>query len=157
MRVKTFTELPTTLDAYGALTDEAGTQTFKLKVVEVRDTVAISRIQGINDRNAAEKLKGQVLYLRRTSLPEPDKEEYFHADLIGLEVEMEGLAVGVVNALYNFGAGDLIEISLTAGGPPIVLPFTKSAVPVIDLSKGCLEINPPSGLWVSRNIAKEEK
>ncbi len=148
VRVKTFTESPATLDAYGPLTDADGKAVFRLEVVEARDTVAIARIDGVRDRTAAERLKGVTLYLSRDALPEPDADEFFHADLIGLAVETAAAGrIGVVAALYNYGAGDLIEIDLDAGGAPLVLPFTLAVVPEIDIAGGRVVVDPPPGLW----------
>jgi 16S rRNA processing protein RimM len=157
VRVKTFTEIPAGIDSYGALSDETGKRSFILKVLEARDTVAICRVSGSNDRNAAEKLKGQILYLRRSCLPDPDVDEYFHADLIGLNVLVQGSSIGKVNALFDHGAGDLIEIALSDGGPPLVLPFTRAVVPVIDVAEGTIEVDPPSGLWVPKDVHKGDE
>ncbi|MEQ9124041.1 MAG: ribosome maturation factor RimM [Alphaproteobacteria bacterium] len=149
VRVKTFTETPASLDAYGDLTDAAGEARYRVKVVEARDTVAIARIDGVADRSAAERLKGLTLYLDRAALPEAEPEEFFHADLVGLPVERaaaRGARIGEVAALYDYGAGELIEVALDAGGAPLVLPFTAAAVPVIDLAAGVVAIDPPPGL-----------
>lgn len=148
VRVKTFTETPETLDAYGPLTDSDGTAEIPVRVVEARDTVAIVSIAGVPDRAAAERMKGAMLYLRRAALPEPDADEFFHADLIGLAASTatEG-RIGAVTALFDHGAGDLIEIALDAGGAPLVLPFTAAAVPEIDLTGGRIVVAPPAGLW----------
>lgn len=148
VRVKTFTETPATLDAYGPLTDAAGAATYRVAVVEARDTVAIVRFDGVAERSAAERLKGVMLYLRRDALPDPAAEEFFHADLIGLPVEtVAGAAIGRIAALYDYGAGELVEIALDAGGAPLVLPFTVAVVPDIDLAAGVVRVDPPAGLW----------
>lgn len=158
LRIKTFTETPETLDAYGPLTDEAGDAAFKLKVVEARETVAIARMKGVADRTAAERLKGLMLYLPTDALPAPDADEYLHADLIGLAAKTaEEGRIGQVSALYDYGAGELIEIALDAGGAPLVLPFTEAAVPTIDLENGVVGLAPPAGLWPREPNAKERR
>lgn len=155
VRVKTFTETPETLDAYGPLTDAAGAAEYRVQVIEARETVAIARIEGVGDRSAAERMKGAMLYLRRDALPAPDAEEYFHADLVGLAVEtVAGEPLGRVAALYDYGAGDLVEIALDAGGAPLVLPFTRAAAPEIDLDAGLMRVDPPVGLWPRSESAK---
>lgn len=157
VRVKTFTETPETLDAYGPLTDAAGVARFEVKVVEARQEVAIARVAGVADRAAAERMKGRMFYLRRDALPEPEADEFLHADLIGLSAETEGEGrIGQVAALYEYGAGDLIEIELDAGGPPLVLPFTLAAAPEIDLAAGRIRLTPPAGLW-PRELSASEK
>ncbi len=157
VRVKTFTETPATLDAYGPLTDEAGAARYDVTVVEARDAVAIARIAGVHDRSAAERLKGLTLYLDRAALPEPDADEYFHADLIGLTAEVASVGrIGVVAAMHDFGAGDLIEIELDAGGAPLVLPFTAEAAPEIDIKGGRIRVAPPPGLWAPPEADRNE-
>ncbi len=158
LRVKTFTETPASLDAYGDLTDAEGVVRYKVRVVEARDAVAIVRIAGVADRAAAERMKGVMFYLERAALPAAEPGEFFHADLIGLAVETatEG-RIGQVAALYDYGAGDLIEIELDGGGAPLVLPFTLAAVPEIDLAAGRIVAAPPPGLWPRAEKASENK
>ena len=69
-------------------------------------------------------------------MPELKDEEFYHTDLIGLEVKNSSSEVlGQVNALYNFGAGDILEIKMNNGSLEMV-PFTKSFVPVINIKDG---------------------
>ena len=92
----------------------------------------------------AEALRGTELYADRGRLPAPDEDEFYHADLIGLTaIGTDGQAVGTVRAVHDFGAGDILEI-VGAGGPPRMLPFTREAVPEIDLAGGRLVIDPPA-------------
>jgi len=75
----------------------------------------------------------------RSALPPPeDSDEFYHADLIGLPVYLDGRVVGEVKAVQDFGAGDLIDISFE--GARVFLPFTKAAVPVVDLAAGRIEL-----------------
>jgi 16S rRNA processing protein RimM len=81
-------------------------------------------------------LKGQRLYVRRGHLPVPDTDEFYHADLIGLAVERAtGESIGTVRAIYDFGAGDVLEIADETGALTMV-PFTREAIPEIDLAAG---------------------
>ena len=146
VRIKPFTAEPGDVAAYGPVSDEQGGRQFALRVTAVRKGVVIANIDGIDDRNAAEALKGVRLYVPRALLPVPD-EEYYHADLIGLRVEREdGALLGEVRALHDFGAGDLIEVIPVGGGNPLVLPFTREAVPVVDIASGRLVVVVPPGL-----------
>ena len=106
------------------------------------------QIEGVKDRNAADALKGVELFLDRTALPpSEDEEEFYHADLVGLAaVDTNGVRLGTVRALHDFGAGDLIEVLPDAGGQPRVFPFTRETVPDIDLAAGAVTIDPPEGL-----------
>ena len=146
VRVKSFTARPEDIGAYGPLLDEDGQGALGLRVTGRHKDHLIARVEGVEDRNGAEALKGARLYLRRQALPEPDDEEYYHADLIGLRAERrDGGAPGTVKAVHDFGAGDILEID-DADGNGVMVPFTRQAVPVVDLAAGRLIIDPPPGL-----------
>jgi 16S rRNA processing protein RimM len=146
VRVKSFTADPADVGRYGPLEDEAGERQFRLRLVGNARGVLIARIAGIADRDHAEELRGLRLYLPRAALPPPGEDEYYHADLIGLDaVLIDGTPVGRVRAIYDFGAGDTLDIAREAG-PPVMVPFTRAVVPAVDLAAGRLVINPPPGL-----------
>jgi 16S rRNA processing protein RimM len=145
VRLKSFTAHPADIAQYGPLEDEEGRRV-TLRLLGRAKGVVIARIAGIADRNQAEALRGLRLYLPRAALPPAGEEEYYHADLIGLEaVLIGGAPLGRVCAVYDFGAGDTLEIARPQG-PPVVVPFTRSVVPVVDLAAGRLVIDPPPGL-----------
>ena len=148
VRVKTFTALPEAIADYGPLADAAGGRRFALSLVKVGKGAALVRIEGVADRTAAEALRGVELFLDRAALPPAaDEEEFYHADLVGLAaVDAGGVRLGTVRALHDFGAGDLIEVLPDEGGQPRVFPFTREAVPKIDLAAGAVTIDPPEGL-----------
>lgn len=73
-------------------------------------SVIIARIDGVNDRNAAELLRGTELFINREDLPATKNGEYYQADLIGMRVIRDGTEIGVVAGFQNFGAGDIIEL-----------------------------------------------
>lgn len=138
VKVKSFTAAAADIAAYGPLSDEAGKRRFVLRPIgqsggAARDTI-LAEIDGIKDRDQAEALRGTRLYADRDAFPEPEEDEFYHADLIGLGAEdRAGKALGVVRALHNHGAGDMMELDLAAGGTALI-PFTKAAVPVVDLA-----------------------
>ncbi|KAB2664771.1 ribosome maturation factor RimM [Brucella tritici] len=143
VRVKTFTGDPLAITEYGLLYDEQG-KSYEVLEVRPAKTVVVVRFKGINDRNAAEALNGVELFIDRSQLPddELDEDEFFQTDLIGLlAVDAEGKTYGVVSALFDFGGGDLIELS-EKGKRPMLIPFTEAAVPEIDLDKGTLLVEP---------------
>ena len=143
VKVKSFTEEPSDLVAYGALSDQAGLRTFQLEIVGEAKGQLIVRMDGIADRNAAEDLKGQQLYIPRSALPEPEEDEFYHADLIGLRTVLsDGSAHGRIKAVHDFGAGDLLEVALESGGMTY-LPFTRDVVPTVDLKSGTATVVPP--------------
>ena len=98
-------------------------------------------------------LRNTDLFVPRDRLPPIEEADtFYHADLVGLSaVSEDGAALGTVSAIHNFGAGDLIEIALAAGGEPLLLPFTEATVPTIDLKAGRIVVVPPAEIE-----AKEE-
>ncbi len=148
VRLKSFTAEPEAAAAYGPLCDESGRE-FRLTVTGRAKEMLVCRVDGVGDRAAAEALKGVALYLPRAALPPAaDPDEFYHADLIGLAaVTADGTEIGRVAAVYDFGGGDLLEVAPAAGGSPLVLPFTREAVPEVDLVSGRVVIAPPPGLW----------
>lgn len=144
VRVKTFTETPETLGDYGPLSDETGERSFRIKGLRPAKAGAALKLEGIDDRDAAEALKGTNLCVPRSALGEPeDDDTFYHVDLIGLVVEDEGgTALGMVKAVHDFGAGDLLDVRLNDGGAALV-PFTKAAVPVVDIRGGRLVAHLP--------------
>ena len=111
-----------------------GGEPLKLRVKTMIGKSWVGEVEGIRDRDAAEKLRGTELWLDRDALPTtgaPD--EYYIADLIGLAVEAEdGQTVGTIIAVDNFGAGDLLEIR-PAAGKPFYVPFRKEYLVALDL------------------------
>jgi 16S rRNA processing protein RimM len=146
VKVKSFTADPGDVAAYGPLEDERGDRRFTLRLVGSAKGVVIARVAGVADRDAAEALRGLRLYLPRAALPPPGDDEYYHADLIGLDVALgDGTILGRVRAVHDFGAGDTLEID-RAEGQPVMVPFTRAVVPVVDLDAGRLVVDPPPGL-----------
>ncbi|HKS64657.1 MAG TPA: ribosome maturation factor RimM, partial [Xanthobacteraceae bacterium] len=95
--------------------------------------------------NAAEALTNTRLYVARAKLPKPADDEFYHADLIGLAATTaDGAAFGTVKAVHNFGAGDLLEIEPASGGTSVMLPFTETSVPTVDIAGRKLIVAPPA-------------
>lgn len=143
VKVKAFTEDPADVGAYGPVEDEAGQRRVRLRVIGAAKGVVIATLQGVTDRNAAEALKGARLYVPRQRLPQPEEDEFYLSDLVGLRVEHEdGSDFGTVKAVYDFGAGDVLEVA-RPNGRLEMLPFTKACVPVVDVAGGRLVVAPP--------------
>ncbi len=149
VRIKSFTADPDDIAAYGPVSTEDGERTYRINVTARAKGLIIARIDGIEDRDAAEALKGTRLYVPRSVLPKPDDGDFYHADLIGLKAETkDGDFLGTVKAVHNFGAGDIIEI---AAGPgegkeDLMVPFTSALVPDVDVSEGRIIVAPPEML-----------
>ena len=147
MKVKTFTETPQDLAAYGPLTDETGERVFVVTSCQAAKGGARVTLEGVGDRNAAEALKNMRLYVARDSLPVlAGEDDFYHSDLVGLSVrDGTGGDIGQVLACHNFGAGDLLEIRFVekAGGHTAFFPFTKAVVPEVNIAAGFLTLVPP--------------
>jgi 16S rRNA processing protein RimM len=149
--VRTFTADPRGLARYGPLSIEAEDRFLHVSVVGVAKNGVIVRAQGIEDRSAAEALRGSRLYVSRGMLPPPAEDEFYHVDLIGLHAEIASAddlpphRLGRVTAVHDFGAAPVLEIE-AAGSPSLMVPFTKAAVPDVDLAGGRIVIAPMPGL-----------
>lgn len=142
--VRAYTETPHAIASYGPLTDESGKRSFSLRVVRVTSKGIVARISGIEDRNAAEPLRGIKLYVSRDRLPEPEGAAYYYADLIGLDaVSEDGSALGKIVSVQNFGAGDLLELKPADGSATEFIPFEDRYVPNVDLRSGTIVIRRP--------------
>lgn len=146
LKVKSFTAEPGDIAAYGPVSDEAGERVFKLTVRGMAKDQVVVSIEGIRDRNGAEALKGLQLFVPRGALPAAGEDEYYHADLIGLTaITADGDSKGTVRGVYDFGAGDMLEIEGEAGDT-VLIPFTHATVPEIDIEVGRLTIVEPEVL-----------
>ena len=146
LRIKSFTAHPEDLGAYGPLWDKAGEVSYQVIVTGEARGQLIARIRGVSDRIGAEMLKGLTLHIPRSALPKLEEDEFYHSDLIGLQViTTSGEVLGTVSAVEDFGASDVLEVD---GGPVkgLVVPFTKEVVPEIDLNTGWVMVDPPDGL-----------
>ncbi len=145
VRIKSFTEQPANVAAYGKVSDEAGARWFALEPIGVSRGAILARIAGIDDRAAAEALAGTRLYVPRSALPAPDDEEYYHADLLGLRAQSsDGEALGTVTSVHAIGETDVLEIDRGAELPSLLIPFTRAAVPEIDLKTGRMVVEVPA-------------
>ena len=139
VRITTFAEDPMALARYRDLLRKDGAP--GLTILNARPTKGgiIARAKEVETKEQADALRGLELFISRDVLPPPDEDEFYFDDLIGLEVESpEGAAIGMVKAVQNFGAGDLLEIEPAEGGPTWWLPFTKAAVPEVKIAQGKL-------------------
>lgn len=143
VKARLFTERAENLKRYGALKDGRGRSFEILKLRSAKEGEAVLALSGVTDRNAAEALKGTELFVAREQLPQTEDEEFYHADLIGLEAQdAEGRVLGKVAALHNFGAGDVIEIA-QPDGDSLLLTFTRKTVPQIDIAAGRILVAVP--------------
>lgn len=144
VRIKNFASGAEALERYPLVTEQG--ERVQLALAGAGKGVLLARIAGVEDRDAAERWRGAQLYVPRSALPRPEDEEFYHADLLGLAAELkDGTVLGRVRAIHDFGAGDTIEIE-RAEGAPLVVPFTRAAVPVVDIEHGRILVEPPEEL-----------
>jgi 16S rRNA processing protein RimM len=144
VRLKSFCSEPSDIATYGPLFSEDGSRQFRITLTKPVTGGFGARIQGVTTREAAEALRGTSLFVPRDRLPSLPEDEFYHADLIGLDVmDTGGSLLGKVTAIHNHGAGDIIEISSTRHKSALLLPFTKVIVPNVDLSAGRLIVDLP--------------
>lgn len=146
VRLWAFTEDPMAVTRYGPLETEDRSVTLEIAAVRPAKGHLVARLRGVGDRNAAERLTNLKLFVPRERLPAPeDDETFYHADLIGLAaIGADGTEFGTIVAVHDFGAGDLIEVQPAGGGAAMMLPFTKAAVPTVDIASGRVVIEPPA-------------
>ena len=143
VRLWPFTAEPEAVANYGPLETADGTACFEIESLRSAKDGFVVRLKGVADRCAAERLRNIELYVPRSRLPDPEPDEFYHADLIGLAaIDANGGALGTVVAVHNFGAGDILEIA-PSGGDTFMIPFTAAAVPVVDIPAGRIVVDMP--------------
>ena len=148
VRLRSFTSDPAAIADYGPLETEDG-RVLEIEALRPAKDHFVARLSGIGDRDAASALTNTKLYVPRERLPRTeDPDEFYHADLIGLAaVDRAGKTLGTVVAIHNFGAGDLIEVRPVEGGMTVMLPFTDTVVPAVDVAGGRIVVDPPAGAF----------
>lgn len=141
VHVKSFADVPADIAAYGPLVSKDGQRQFDLSIVRETQKRLTVHIKGVDDRNQAEALKGTELYIPRDRLPEPGDNTFYHTDLIGLEaITQDGDVVGIVSAVENYGASDVLEIKTPNSKDVIMIPFTDAFVPEVSLEAGTVTV-----------------
>ncbi|CAN1567626.1 RimM RimM protein, required for 16S rRNA processing [Rhabdaerophilaceae bacterium] len=142
LRVKSYTADPLAIGDYGPLYLPDGRPLDLVDGRALKDDMLVLQFRDITDRNSAQTLTGKPLVVDRKNLPETDgDDEFYHADLIGVAVEDEdGQPIGWVHEIHNYGAGDLLVITPDRGGGTLLVPFSKEAVPVLDIKSGRIGI-----------------
>ncbi|NNU79709.1 ribosome maturation factor RimM [Halovulum dunhuangense] len=146
-RVKSFCAEPEAIAAYSPLVTRDG-RSLTLKITRAVAGGFAVRLGGVATREQAEALRGVQLFAPREKLPALPDDEFYHADLIGLAVvDTGGRVLGVVQAIHNHGAGDLLEVTGPGLKGGVLLPFTRATVPTVDLASGRLIADPPAGIF----------
>lgn len=148
VRLKSFTATPEDIAEYSPLTSEDGARSFEITLTGQLKNGFTARLTGVTSKEAADALRGTRLYAERDQLPHLPDDEYYHADLIGLEVyDTGGTLLGKVKTVLNHGASDILEVQAPGTSATVLLPFTLQAVPTVDLAAGRIIADPPDGLF----------
>ena len=154
-KVKPFTESPRSISSYGPVITDNGQQLIlKIKSVNAQG-LAIVSADGVDTRDAAEVLRGENLYIARDSLPKPDHGEFYHADLLGMLVKgQDGVPLGSLIAIHDFGAGEIAELAPRKGST-IMVPFGGDRLIAVDMAAKELCLSVPDGLLDDINAGDE--
>ena len=144
VRLRAFTEKKEGVVSYGPLYGEDGKILMRPKSWrELKDGVAVVAPE-VKSKEQADKMKGQRLFVPRANLPPTADDEYYVVDLLGSRAEaLDGTVLGDIVAVWNFGAGDIIEYKPPSGGPNVRLTFSRQAVPHVDLAAKRVVLDPP--------------
>ncbi|UXU73901.1 MULTISPECIES: ribosome maturation factor RimM [unclassified Paracoccus (in: a-proteobacteria)] len=144
VRLKSFTSQPDDIAAYGPLWSQDGSRSFTVRLTRPVTGGLGARLSGVETREQAEALKGVTLWADRDRLPQLPDDEFYHTDLIGLSVyDTGGALIGTVRAIYDHGAGDILEIFGPGRKQTLLLPFTRAFVPTVDIAAGRIIADPP--------------
>lgn len=148
VRLKSFCAEPETIVDYGPYYAPDGREFATLVLTGRTKGGFTARLDGVVTKEQADALRGTALSVARTRLPQLPDDEFYHADLIGMQVvDTGGADLGRVKAVHNHGAGDLLELIVPGATATVLLPFTKAAVPTVDLAAGRMVADPPEGIF----------
>jgi len=144
VRVTAYTERPEALLAYRDLLRQDGSAGLTLLSGRAQKGDLVARARQVATKEEADALRGLLLHVPREALPEPDEDEYYLTDLIGMAaVTPEGETLGKVKAVQDFGAGDILEID-PGRGQTWYLPFTRECAPEVDIVGGKVTVVRPA-------------
>ena len=148
VKLKSFAADPQALVTYSPLETATG-QRLEVAKIRAQKDGFIAILKGITDRNAAEALRGTELFVPRERLPEPEEDEVYIHDLIGLRVHLaDGSLLGEIVDVADYGAGDLIDVKVEGRQDTVLIPFADAYVleanaekVVVDLPEGYLDVD----------------
>ena len=148
LRVKIFLSEIKNIKKIGLIFFEKNKFFFELKLIREHKGNAIVSIKEIKDRNSAESLIGNRLFIKRSQLPSLKSNEYYLRDFIGFIVrKRDGMKLGFIKDTKNFGADDLIEVC-KENKKTFFLPINKENIDMIDMKNKVIIANPIKGIVV---------
>ena len=148
VRIKSFCADPAAIGDYSPLFSQNGKNSYEIELTRNVKGGFAAKLGALANKEDADAMRGTRLYVPRQRLPSLPDDEYYHSDLIGLKVvDTGGATCGKVTAVHDHGAGDILEISAPNLKEPALLPFTREAVPTVDLAAKCIVIDPPEGMF----------
>ncbi|MEM1350786.1 MAG: ribosome maturation factor RimM [Pseudomonadota bacterium] len=148
VRIKSFCAVAEDIETYSPLTSEDGALAFHLALLHPIKNGFVARIAEVATKDEADALKGTQLYAARTQLPSLPDDEYYHADLMGVQVlDSGGALLGTVKTVLDHGAGDILEVQRPGSSETVLLPFTMAFVPTVDIGARIIVADPPEGLF----------
>ena len=148
VRLKSFCAQPEAIADYTPLHTEDGRRFAQVVLTGQMKNGFTARLDGVISKEDADALRNTSLYADRAAMPALPDDEYYYTDLIGLTVlDTGGATLGTVRNVLDHGAGDLLEVTVPGQSDTVLLPFTQSAVPTVDLSAGRIIADPPEGLF----------
>ncbi len=149
MKVKYFGDDPKTFSSYRELilmNPEGRLQAYQVLGVVPQLTQLIVQLKGIERPEEVQPLIGREIFVNRDSLPDLAKDEYYWADLLGMDVVTEqGKQIGRVKEIFSTAAHDVFIVEGKRG--EIFLPAVEDVIESIDCEKGMMKVRSREGLW----------
>lgn len=148
VRLKSFTTNPEAIADYNPLFTKDGIRSFNVRLTGRIKNAYSARLSGIITKEQADALSGMQLFVPRSKLPTLQDDEFYYADLVGLDVfNAGGKFLGQIKSVQNYGATDLLEIKKVCSSEKVLLSFTSVNVPNVDISSGKIVVDPPDALF----------
>ncbi len=154
VRLKSFCANPQAIADYAPLYTDHGRSFAQVVLTGQIKNGFTARLDGVVTKEDADALRNSSLFAERAQMPSLPDDEYYYTDLIGLTVlDTGGVTLGTVKQVMDHGAGDLLEITVSGQSETVLLPFTQTAVPTVDLNQKRIIADPPDGLFVADSDA----
>ncbi|MBE7218889.1 MAG: 16S rRNA processing protein RimM [Caulobacteraceae bacterium] len=155
VRITSYTEAPLALLSYGPLCDAQGRPVLELEGGRAaKPPELVARARGVDSKEAADALRGLKLHVAREALPPPEEDEFYLHDLIGMAAhDPDGAPLGRIKAVFDHGAGDILELDPGGGRPTRLLPFTREVAPQVDVAARRITLAEPGEVEAPRGDA----